>query len=102
MIPPRRTPYVPPRFEPSLDAMAPIQLPAAASAAQLANELHAQLSRLASGRDLRHLRKQARDDFRAVMRHARSRRLDGNTSAPFDLRVHSHADTPPRTPGRTP
>ena len=32
------------------------------------------------------LRRQARDDFRPVMRHARARRLAGHALAPFDIR----------------
>ena len=56
------------------------------SAAPLADELHAQLTRLAGGRDLRVLRHQARSDFRAVMRHVRARRLAGKRRAPFDIR----------------
>ena len=79
-------PYRPPAFAPSTDARAPIQLPVDLSAAQLANELHAQLTRLAQGRDLRVLRRQARDDFRTVMRHVRARRLDGKRRAALEIR----------------
>ena len=81
-----RNPYRPPSFEPSADARSPIQLPVDLPAARLADELHAQLTRLAAGRDLRALRRQARGDFRAVMRHARARRLDGHAFAPLDIR----------------
>ena len=79
-------PYRPPEFAPSDDPAAPIQLPADLSAARLADALHAQLTRLAGGRDLRVLRRQARGDFRTVMRHARARRLDGHAFAPLDIR----------------
>ena len=82
----RTPPYRAPAFAPSADAHAPIQLPVDLSAAQLANELHAQLTRLAAGRDLRALRSQARSDFRQVMRHVRARRYDGKRRAPFDIR----------------
>jgi len=84
--PGRAPPYRPPAFEPSADPDAPIQLPAALSAARLADELHAQLTRLACGRDLRVLRRQARAGFRAVMRHVRARRLGGHALAPLDFR----------------
>ena len=80
------TPYRPPEFAPSDDPAAPIQLPADLCAARLADALHAQLTRLAAGRDLRVLRRQARGDFRAVLRHARARRLDGHAFAPLDIR----------------
>ena len=86
MHPHIRNPYRPPVFEPSADARSPIQLPVDLTAAPLADELHAQLTRLASGRDLRVLRHQARSDFRAVMRHVRARRLAGKRRAPFDIR----------------
>ena len=79
-------PYRPPEFAPSDDPAAPIQLPADLSAARLADALHAQLTRLATGRDLRVLRGQARGGFRAVMRHARARRLGGHAFAPLDIR----------------
>ena len=79
----RTLPYRPPAFAPCADPDAPIQLPVHLSAARLADELHAQLSRLASGRDLRVLRRQARDAFRPVMRHARARRLAGHALAPL-------------------
>lgn len=81
-----RNPYRPPAFAPSRDPAAPIQLPVDLSAAQLANELHAQLTRIANGRGLRVLRQQARSGFRAVMRHARARRLGGFRNAPLDIR----------------
>ena len=79
-------PYRPPEFALSEDPAAPIQLPADLPAAGLADALHTQLTRLAGGRDLRVLRRQARRDFRAVMRHARARRLDGHAFAPLDIR----------------
>ena len=82
----RTAPYRPPEFAPSVDADAPIQLPADLPPAQLANALHARLTQLAAGRDLRVLRRQARDGFRAVMRHVRARRLAGYRSAPLDIR----------------
>ena len=82
----RTPPYRPPAFAPCADPDAPIQLPVGLTAARLADELHAQLTRLASGRDLRVLRRQARDAFRPVMRHARARRLDGHLLAPLDIR----------------
>ena len=78
-------PYQPPEFAPSADVRAPIQLPVDLTAAQLADELHAQLSRVVGGRDLRVLRRQARSDFRAVMRHVRARRLDGKHRAPLAI-----------------
>ena len=81
----RTTPYRPPAFAPSGDADAPIQLPVDLPPAQLANALHARLTQLAAGRDLRVLRRQAREGFRTVMRHARVRRLAGYRSAPLDL-----------------
>ena len=81
-----RNPYRPPAFAPSQHPAAPIQLPVDLSAAELANELHAQLTRIAAGRDLRVLRRQARTGFRAVLRHARARRLDGFRNAPLDIR----------------
>ena len=79
-------PYRPPAFAPSQDSAAPIQLPVDLSPAELANELHAQLTRIAKGRDLRVLRRQARTGFLAVMRHARARRLEGFNYAPLDMR----------------
>ena len=82
----RTPPYRPPAFAPCPDPDAPIQLPVGLSAARLADELHAQLTRLATGRDLRVLRRQAREAFRPVMRHARARRPAGHTLAPFDIR----------------
>ncbi|MCY3810288.1 MAG: hypothetical protein OXH15_00635 [Gammaproteobacteria bacterium] len=82
----RTPPYRPPAFAPCADPDAPIQLPTDLSAARLADELHAQLTRQVSGRDLRVLRRQARDAFRPVMRHARARRLAGHAVAPFDIR----------------
>ena len=88
-----RNPYRPPAFAPSQDPDAPIQLPVQLSAAELANELHAQLTRLASGRDLRVMRRQAHSDFRAVMRHARARRLGGYRRAPLTVRRTSAVPT---------
>ena len=85
-VPGRAPPYRPPAFSPSADPDAPIQLPADLSTGGLADELHAQLTRLARGRDLRVLRRQARDAFRPVMRHARARRLAGHALAPLDIR----------------
>ena len=82
----RTPPYRPPAFAPCADPDAPIQLPVGLNAARLADELHAQLGRLAAGRDLRVLRRQARDAFRPVMRHVRARRLAGHAAAPFDIR----------------
>ena len=82
----RTPPYRPPEFAPSVDADAPIQLPADLPPARLAAALHARLTQLATGRDLRGLRRQTRDGFRAVMRHARARRLAGYRSAPLDIR----------------
>ena len=98
MNPYRRTPpYRPPAFVPCAHPDAPIQLPVDLSPARLADELHGQLTRLASGRDLRVLRAQARDRFRPVMRHARARRLAGHALAPLDI----HRDAPRRvSPGR--
>lgn len=87
----RTPPYRPPSFAPSNSPLAPIQLPVNLSAAQLADELHAQLSRLAQGRDLRVLRRQARLDFRAVMRHARTRRLHGHHRAPLKIERNASA-----------
>ena len=81
----RTPPYRPPAFAPCTDPDAPIQLPVDLSAARLADELHAQLTRRASGRDLRVLRRQARDEFRPVMRHARARRLAGHALAPLSI-----------------
>ena len=93
-----RNPYRPPAFAPSRDPAAPIQLPVDLSAAELANELHAQLTRIAKGRDLRVLRRQAHTGFRAVMRHARARRIDGYRRAP--LTVQRTAAVPvARSPG---
>jgi len=83
--PGRAPPYRPPAFAPCADSDAPIQLPVGLTPAHLADELHAQLTRLASGRDLRVLRRQARDAFRPVMRHARARRLAGHALAPLDI-----------------
>ena len=98
MHPHIRNPYRPPAFAPSEDPAAPIQLPVDLSAAELANELHAQLTRIATGRDLRVLRRQARSGFRAVLRHARARRLDGYRRAP--LTVQRTAAVPvARSPG---
>ena len=82
----RKPPYRPPAFAPSADPDAPIQLPVDLSPARLSDELHAQLARLAAGRDLRVLRRQARDAFRPVMRHVRARRLAGHALAPLDIR----------------
>ena len=82
----RTPPYRPPAFNPCADPDAPIQLPVYLTPARLADELHGQLARLASGRDLSVLRRQARDAFRPVMRHARRRRLAGHALAPFDIR----------------
>jgi len=81
----RTPPYRPPAFAPCADPDAPIQLPVNLSAARLADELHAQLTLLASGRDLRVLRRQAREAFRPVMRHARARRLAGHALAPLAI-----------------
>ena len=87
-------PYRPPEFAPCADPNAPIQLPVDVPPAQLANALHARLTLIARGRDLRILRRQARGGFRTVMRHARSCRLDGRASAPF----HIHRGDPaPKT-----
>jgi len=100
----RTPPYRPPAFAPCADPDAPIQLPVDLSAARLADELHAQLTRLASGRDLRVLRRQTRDGFRPVMRHARARRLAGYALAPFDIRRGEPRRVPPerrRRRGRT-
>ncbi len=94
-----RNPYRPPAFAPSRDPAAPIQLPVDLSAAQLANELHAQLTRIAKGRDLRVLRRQARSGFRAVLRHARARRLDGYRRAPLTV-LRTVAVPVARSPGR--
>lgn len=97
-----RNPYRPPEFAPSERPTAPIQLPVELSASQLANELHAQLTRIATGRDLRVLRRQARNGFRAVLRHARARRLEGFPNAPLAIhrvepqRVAVHRHTPRR------
>ncbi len=82
----RKPPYRPPAFAPCADPDAPIQLPVDLSPARLADELHAQLARFAAGRDLRVLRRQARDAFRPVMRHVRARRLAGHALAPLDIR----------------
>ena len=79
-------PYRPPQFAPSADPDAPIQLPVDVPPAQLADALHACLAQIARGRDLRVLRRQARGEFRAVMRHARACRLAGRSRAAFDLR----------------
>ena len=79
-------PYRPPEFAPCADPDAPIQLPVDVPHAQLANALHARLTQIARGRDLRILRRQARGGFRAVMRHARACRLAGAARAPFELR----------------
>ena len=82
----RAPPYRPPEFAPCADPDAPIQLPADLPPAQLANALHARLTQIAAGRDLRVLRRQARGGFRAVMRHARACRLAGRARAPFEVR----------------
>ena len=84
--PGRAPPYRPPAFSPCADPDAPSQLPVGLSTGRLADELHAQLTRLARGRDLRVLHRQARDAFRPVMRHARARRLAGHALAPLDIR----------------
>ena len=88
-------PYRPPAVVPCADPGAPIQLPVDIPPAQLANALHARLAQVARGRDLRVLRRQARSGFRAVMRHARARRLAGHARAPFDVRRREPA---PKTP----
>ena len=88
-------PYRPPEFAPCADPDAPIQLPVDVPPAQLADALHARLTQIARGRDLRVLRRQARGAFRAVMRHARACRLAGRTHAPFDVR---RSDPAPKTP----
>ena len=93
-------PYRPPAFAPCADPDAPIQLPADLNAARLADELHAQLTRLATGRDLRVLRRQARDAFRPVMRHARARRLAGHALAPLDIRRGEPRRVSPERRGR--
>ncbi|MCY3812095.1 MAG: hypothetical protein OXH15_09900 [Gammaproteobacteria bacterium] len=93
-------PYRPPAFAPCADPDAPIQLPTDLSAARLADELHAQLTRLASGRDLRVLRRQAREAFRPVMRHARARRLAGHLLAPLDIRRGEPRRVSPERRGR--
>lgn len=96
----RTPPYRPPAFAPCADAQAPIQLPVGLGAAPLADELHAQLTRLASGRDLRVLRRQARDAFRPVMRHVRARRLAGHPLAPLDIRRGEPRRVSPERRGR--
>ena len=97
----RTPPYRPPAFAPCADPDAPIQLPVHLSAARLADELHAQLGRLAAGRDLRMLRRQARHAFRPVMRHARARRLAGHALAPLDIqRGEPRRVSPGRRGGR--
>ena len=96
----RTPPYRPPAFAPSADPDAPIQLPTDLSAARLADELHAQLTRLATGRDLRVLRRQARDAFRPVMRHARARRLAGHALAPLSIRRGQPRRVAPERRGR--
>ena len=92
----RAAPYRPPEFAPCADPDAPIQLPVDVPPAQLANALHARLAQIARGRDLRVLRRQARVGFRAVMRHARACRLDGQPSAPFELRRRDPAPKSPK------
>ncbi len=82
--------YRPPRLEPSDDPRAPVRLRSAATAAELADELHAELARnAASRRALHDLRAQARAGFRTVLRHARARRAAGHADAPFHLRNES-------------
>ena len=78
-------PYVPRRLAPSQAPSAPVQLDVDLAPAQIANELHAQLSRHARGRELHDLRAQARAGCRTVLRHARARRAEGHAGAPFDL-----------------
>ena len=90
----RAPPYRPPEFAPCADPDAPILLPADLPPAQLADALHARLTQIATGRDLRVLRRQARGGFRTVMRHARACRLAGRTRAPFDVR---RRDPAPKT-----
>ena len=96
----RTPPYRPPAFAPCADPDAPIQLPTGLSAARLADELHAQLTRLATGRDLRVLRRQVRAAFRPVMRHARARRLAGHALAPFSIRRGQPRRVAPARRGR--
>ena len=85
--------YRPPRLEPSHDPRAPVRLRAAATAGELADELHAELARNApSRRALHDLRAQARAGFRTVLRHARARRAAGHADAPFRLRHESSPD----------
>ena len=96
----RTPPYRPPTFAPCADPDAPIQLPVELNAARLADELHAQLARLASGRDLRVLRRQAREAFRPVMRHARARRLAGHALAPLVIRRGEPRRVAPERRGR--
>ena len=88
----RAPPYRPPEFAPCADPNAPIQIPANLPPAQLADALHARLTQIARGRDLRFLRRQARGGFRAVMRHVRACRLAGRASAPFE--VHRRGPAP--------
>lgn len=79
--------YRPPRLEPTDDPRAPVRLRAAATAGELADELHAELARNApSRRALHDLRAQARVGFRTVLRHARARRAAGHAEAPFHVR----------------
>ena len=78
-------PYAPPRLVPSHAPDAPLRLRVDLSPTQIANDLHAQLSRHADGRALHDLRAQARAGFRTVLRHARARRAAGHADAPFDL-----------------
>ena len=82
--------YRPPRLEPSDDPRAPVRLRADATAAELADELHAELARNAGSRRALHdLRAQARAGFRTVLRHARARRAAGHADAPLRLRDES-------------
>lgn len=100
----RAPPYRPPEFAPCADPDAPIQLPADLPPAQLSDALHARITQIARGRDLRFLRRQARAGFRAVMRHARACRLAGRANAPFDVRRGDPApkSPKPRRPRRRP
>lgn len=78
-------PHVPQRLVPSHAPDAPVRLRVDLTPAQIANELHAQLSRHADGRALHDLRAQARAGFRTVLRHARARRAEEHADAPFEL-----------------
>ena len=85
--------YGPPRLELSDDPRAPLRLRADATAAELADELHAELARNApSRRALHDLRAQARAGFRTVLRHARARHAAGHAYAPFNIHDGSSPD----------